>query len=65
VRLRRGIKAWGNYLIGHLEVGVRVARGGQRWREKAAGVGQCGGEDTADKRGPLDREREGEAVGSG
>jgi hypothetical protein len=41
VRLRRGIKAWGKYLSGHLEVGGRAA-----W----------GGEDTADKRGPLDRE---------
>jgi hypothetical protein len=47
---------WGKYLVGHLEVGGRAARGGRRRREKAAGVGQRGGEDTADKRGPLDRE---------
>jgi hypothetical protein len=56
VRLRRGTKAWGKYLTGHLEVGGRAARGGWRRREKAAGVGRCGGEDTADKRGPVDRE---------
>jgi hypothetical protein len=56
VRLRREIKAWGKYLTGHLEVGGQVARGGRRRREKAAGVGRRGGEDTADKRGPLDRE---------
>jgi hypothetical protein len=56
VRLRRGIKAWGKYLAGHLKVGGRAVRGGRRRREKAAGVGRCNGEDTADKRGPLDRE---------
>jgi hypothetical protein len=56
VRLRRGIKAWGKHLTGHLEVGGRAAWGGRRRREKAAGVGQCGGEDTADMRGTLDRE---------
>jgi hypothetical protein len=56
VRLRRGIKAWGKYLTGHLEVGGRAARGGRRRREKVAGVGRRGGEDTADKRGPLYRE---------
>jgi hypothetical protein len=56
VRLRRGIKAWGKYLTGQLEVGGRAAWGGRRRRERAAGVGQHGGEDTADKRGPLDRE---------
>jgi hypothetical protein len=47
---------WVKYLVGHLEVGGRAARGGRRRQEKAAGVGQRGGEDTADKRGPLDRE---------
>jgi hypothetical protein len=47
---------WCKYLAGHLEVGGRVARGGRRRREKAAGVGRHGGEDTADKQGPLDRE---------
>jgi hypothetical protein len=56
VRLRRGIKAWGKYLAGHLEVRGRAARGGRRRREKAAGVNRHGGEDTADKQGPLDRE---------
>jgi hypothetical protein len=56
VRLRRGIKAWGKYLVGHLEVRGRAARGGRRRWEKVAGVGRCGGEDTADMRGPLDRE---------
>jgi hypothetical protein len=56
VRLKRGIKAWGKYLAGHLEVRGRAARGGQRRREKVARVSQHGGEDTADKRGPLDRE---------
>jgi hypothetical protein len=56
VRLRRGIKAWGKYLARHLEVGGRAAWGGRRQREKAAGVGRCSGEDTADKQGPLDRE---------
>jgi hypothetical protein len=56
VRLRSGIKAWAKYLTGHLEVGGRAARGHRRRREKAAGVGRRGGEDTADMRGPLDRE---------
>jgi hypothetical protein len=56
VRLRRGIKAWGKYLTGHLEVGGRATCGGRRRREKMAGVGRRGGEDTADKRGPVDRE---------
>jgi hypothetical protein len=37
-------------------VGGRAARGGRRRREKAARVGRRGGEDTADKWGPLDRE---------
>jgi hypothetical protein len=56
VRLRRGIKAWGKYLAGHLEVGGLVARGGRRQWEKAVEVSRCGGEDTTDMRGPLDRE---------
>jgi hypothetical protein len=56
VRLRREIKAWGKYLGGHLEVRGRLVRGGRRRRENAAGVGRRGGEDIADKRGPLDRE---------
>jgi hypothetical protein len=55
VRLRRGIKAWGNYLAGHHEVGGQAARDGRRW-EKAARVGRRSGEDTADKWGPLDKE---------
>jgi hypothetical protein len=42
VRLRRGIKAWSEYLTGHLEVRGRAARGGQRIWEKAAMVGQQG-----------------------
>jgi hypothetical protein len=56
VRLRRGIKAWGKYLTGHLEVRGRAVRGGRRRREKAAGVGRRSGEDTANMQGPLDRE---------
>jgi hypothetical protein len=56
VRLRRGIKAWGKYLIEHLEVGGRAVWGARRRREKAARVGRRGGEDTADMRGLLDRE---------
>jgi hypothetical protein len=31
-------------------------RGGRRGRKKAAGVGRCGGEDTSDRWGPVDRE---------
>jgi hypothetical protein len=50
------MKAWGKYLVGHLEVRGRVARGGRTRREKAAEVGRRGGEDIANKRGPLDRE---------
>jgi hypothetical protein len=42
VRLRRGIKAWSEYLAGHLEVGGRAARGGMRRWEKAAMVGRRG-----------------------
>jgi hypothetical protein len=56
VRLRRGIKAQGNYLAGHHEVRGRAARGGRRGQKKAAGVGRCGGEDTSDRWGPIDRE---------
>jgi hypothetical protein len=46
----------GNCLAGHHEVGGRAARGGQRGRKKAAGVGRRGGEDTSDRRGLVDRE---------
>jgi hypothetical protein len=56
VRLRRGIKAQGNCLAGHHEVGGRAARGGRRGRKKAARVSRCGGEDTSDRWGPVDRE---------
>jgi hypothetical protein len=56
VRLRREIKARGNCLAGHDEVGGRAARGGWRGRKKAAGVDRHGGEDTSDRWGPVDRE---------
>jgi hypothetical protein len=56
VRLRRGIKARGNYLAGHHEVGGQAARGGRRIRKKATGVGRHGGEDTSDRWGPVDKE---------
>jgi hypothetical protein len=56
VRLKRGIKARGNFLAGHHEVGGQAARGGQRCRKKATGVGRRGGEDTSDKWGPVVRE---------
>jgi hypothetical protein len=56
VRLRRGIKAWGNCLAGHHEVRGRAARGGRRGWKKAAGVDRRGGEDTSDRWGPVDRE---------
>jgi hypothetical protein len=56
VRLRRGIKARGNCLAGHHEVGGRAARGGRRGRKKAAVVGRRGGEDTSVRWGPVDRE---------
>jgi hypothetical protein len=56
VRLRRGIKARGNCLAGHHEVGGRATQGGRRGRKKAAGVGRHGGEDTSDRWGPVDRE---------
>jgi hypothetical protein len=46
----------GNCLAGHHEVGGRAARGDRRGRKKAVGVGQCGGEDTSDRWGPVDRE---------
>jgi hypothetical protein len=57
VRLRWGIKEWGKYLAGHLEVRGRAARGGQRRQEKPAGVGQRVGEGTADKQGQLAKRR--------
>jgi hypothetical protein len=56
VRLRRGIKARGNCLTGHHEVGGWAARGGRRGRKKAAGVSRRGGEDTCDRWGPVDKE---------
>jgi hypothetical protein len=56
VQLRRGIKARGNCLAGHHEVGGRAARGGRRGQKKATGVGRRGGEDTSDKLGPVVRE---------
>jgi hypothetical protein len=56
VRLRREIKARGNCLAGHHEVGGRAAWGGRRVRKKAAGVGRRSGEDTSDRWGPVDRE---------
>jgi hypothetical protein len=56
VKLRRGIKAWSEYLIGHLGVGGRAMQGGRRRREKVATVGRRGEEDETDSLGPLDRE---------
>jgi hypothetical protein len=56
VRLRRGIKERGNCLAGHHEVRGRAARGGRRGQKKAARVDRCGGEDTSDRWGPVDRE---------
>ncbi len=56
MRLRRGIKARGNCLAGHHEVGGRAAWGGRRGRKKAAEVGRRGGEDTSGRWGPVDRE---------
>jgi hypothetical protein len=56
VRLRRGIKARGNCLVGHHEVGGRAARGGRRGQKKAVGVGRRSGEDTSDRWGSVDRE---------
>jgi hypothetical protein len=56
VRLRRGIKARGNCLTWHHEVGGQAARGGRRGWKKAARVGRRGGEDTSDRWDPVDRE---------
>jgi hypothetical protein len=56
VRLRRRIKARGNCLAGHHEVGGRATRGGWKGRKKAARVGQRSGEDTSERWGPVDRE---------
>jgi hypothetical protein len=56
VRLRRGIKAWGNCLDRHHEVGGRTARGGRRGRKKATGDDRRSGEDTSDRWGSVDRE---------
>jgi hypothetical protein len=57
VRLRRGIKARGNCLARHHEVGGQAARGGQGERKKAVGVGRRGGEDTSHRWVPVDREK--------
>jgi hypothetical protein len=46
----------GNCLAGHHEVRGRAARGGRRGRKKATAVDRCGGEDTSDRWGPVDRE---------
>jgi hypothetical protein len=46
----------GNCLAGHHEVRGRAARGGRRGRKKATAVGRCGGEETSDRWGPVDRE---------
>jgi hypothetical protein len=56
VRLRRRIKARGNCLAGHHEVGGLAARVGRRGRKKAARVSRRSGEDTSDRWGPVDRE---------
>jgi hypothetical protein len=57
VRLRRGIKAWGNCLAGHHEVGGQAARGGRSGQRKATGVDRRGGEDTSDKQARLSERR--------
>jgi hypothetical protein len=59
VKLRRGIKAWSEYLAEHLEVGGRAARGGRRQREKVATVGQCGRNTKLTARAHLTERREG------
>jgi hypothetical protein len=41
VRLRRGIKAWGKYLAGHLEAGRRGVAGGDG-RKRPVSVGEVG-----------------------
>jgi hypothetical protein len=56
VQLRRGIKARGNCLAGHHEVGGRAAWGVRRGQKKVTWVGRRGGEDTSDKQGPAVRE---------
>jgi hypothetical protein len=56
VRLRRGIKAQGNCLTGHHEVGGQAAWGGRMGRKKVSMVGRRFGEDTSDRWGPVDRE---------
>jgi hypothetical protein len=56
VQFRRGIKARGNCLAGHHEVGGRAAQGGRRGWKKAAEVGRHIEEDTSDRCGPVDRE---------
>jgi hypothetical protein len=59
VRLRRGIKAWSEYLTRHLEVGGRAARGGRRRWEKAATVGRRGRKTKLIARPHLVERREG------
>jgi hypothetical protein len=59
VKLRRGIKAWSEYLTGHLEVGGQAAQGSQRRCEKVATVGRREEEDKTDTPGTLDRETRG------
>jgi hypothetical protein len=44
--IKGGIKAWSEYLAGHLEVGGRAARGGvaggdeRKWQQSASGGGR-------------------------
>jgi hypothetical protein len=59
VKLRRGIKAWSEYLAEHLEVGGRAARGGRRQREKVATVGWWGRNTKLIARAHLTERREG------
>jgi hypothetical protein len=59
VRLRRGIRAWSEYLAGHLEVGGRAAQGGWMRREKAATVGRRGRKTKLTARPHMAERREG------
>jgi hypothetical protein len=60
VKLRGGgIKAWSEYLAGHLEVGGRAARGGRRRREKVATVSRRGRKTKLTVRAHLTERREG------
>jgi hypothetical protein len=59
----REIKAWSEYLAGHLGVGGQATRGGRRRREKAATVGRSvREEDETNSSAPLGRETRGEAA---